>query len=534
MKFLPSFLTRKKIQPPAPQQTAVRRWVAANVNRLTSGWPTAYMSPDYEVYTDLKRLRALSRSLGQNNNYVRHYLNLMQIHVVGPTGMQFQPRIVNPKTQEMAQDINDELSKAWGHWCCAASLDGQFSFLDIEQQIIRSVPEGGEVLVRLIKGAGVNAYGFALQLIEGELLDHLYNRAPSNGQNAIVQGIEKDAFGRPVAYHCWTGYEDAGIYGGHRERVAYPAAEIIHLFRPDRPNQTRGVPWFAGVIPDLAFLDQYMNAELIASLASSEMYATIESDTQADGSQQYPPPQPPTVDSNASGNGTQEAEVSLKYGSVLDAGPGRKIVPWMANRPNTQFDPFVKTMLHKIAAGLHISYSTLASDMSEDNYSSARMSALLERDYYRNLQQWMVRNFHMEVYRHWLECTMLATDIRLPSSNPNDYMDVLFRPRSWKYNDPSKEIEAYDKAIKLGLVSKTQVVSEMGLDFADVSAERYEEEKIERQNEKDLQEQELLPVEVQTENAKVTTRESTTGPTPTNPDQPVAPTPEAVPSGSVN
>src|SRR5690606_9806993 len=69
---------------------------------------------------------------------------------------------------------------------------------------------------------------------------------------------------------------------------------------------------------------------------------------------------------------------------------GYSVEEWDPNHPNTAFAEFDKAVLRSIAAGLDVSYNSLAADLSDANYSSRREGKLDERSVWAGLQQWMI------------------------------------------------------------------------------------------------------------------------------------------------
>jgi capsid protein len=59
------------------------------------------------------------------------------------------------------------------------------------------------------------------------------------------------------------------------ELMRVPAAEVIHLFRPLRPGELRGVPWMADALAPLWELDQYADAELLRKKFAAMMMGFI-------------------------------------------------------------------------------------------------------------------------------------------------------------------------------------------------------------------------------------------------------------------
>lgn len=481
--------TVTSIIPPSAKVVARNNWLAATSNRLTSNWYTVLLGPNQSVRMNAWKLRSLSRQLANDDVYTSRYLELMKIHVVGPDGMHFQPRSMDTKTDEMDTRFNNTLVTEWNRWKNQASIDQFLTFKDLEQMAIRTVAMDGEIFFRFVIGTSVNDYGLALMPIDADLLDNNFNSMELTNGNIIVQGIEVDKLGRRVAYHFWNmnPYDNIRRSEGLK-RVRIPAEEIIHLYRPDRPTQYRGVPWTATSMYFLARLHEYMDAELVAAQAGASQIGTLE--TQAGDASQYINPSP-----------ASNEKLVLEQGSILKLAPGEKLNMWQSNHPNTSFDSFVKSVLHGIASGFNVSYSTLASDTSEENYASGRLGVLLEREYFRNVARWMIQSFHNRVYAKWVET---ATEMqRLPIKNPKDTdkaLDVVFRSRGWQWADPKKELEAYTTAIDANLISKTQVCAQQGLNYRQILDDRYEEEKLEREYEQALQKQGLPPVSNQSSN----------------------------------
>ena len=69
---------------------------------------------------------------------------------------------------------------------------------DIQRLVVRSVCRDGEVLVRMVRGSE-----FQIAIYDADFLDYALNREATKDSNAIVQGIELDRAGKPVAYYLW-------------------------------------------------------------------------------------------------------------------------------------------------------------------------------------------------------------------------------------------------------------------------------------------------------------------------------------------
>jgi hypothetical protein len=130
-----------------------------------------------------------------------------------------------------------------------------------------------------------------------------------------------------------------------------------------------------------------------------------------------------------------------------------------------------------MAAGLGVSYATLSRDYSQSNYSSGRLALLDDRDNWRVLQQWLIENFHRQVFDEWLGLAVLSGEVQLQGyeTNPDFYHSVRWIPRGWQWVDPAKEMAAYKDAVRCGFTTVTDVVAQQGGDIEDVMQQRQRE-----------------------------------------------------------
>ena len=220
-----------------------RGYAGINTGRLFADFASVTRSSDAELKPALRILRNRSRELARNNEYARRYISLLRNGAVGPHGISVQCKARNAdgSLDGPGNRIIENAWKAWGKRG-SCTVDGRLSFGDAQRLVIETLARDGEVLVRLMPGAR-NADRFAIQFLEADLLDEELTKKLDNG-NAVRMGVEVDGFGKAVAYHLLQAhpgdYEFANGY--HRMHIRVPASEILHIFQPDRPHQTRGAP----------------------------------------------------------------------------------------------------------------------------------------------------------------------------------------------------------------------------------------------------------------------------------------------------
>jgi len=457
----------------------MRIYQAARSSRLTSGWATSTTSADSELSASLTALRNRSRALVRDAAYAKRAKVVVQNNVIG-AGIGMQGQVMSSR-DTLREDVNTAIEEAWRDWSCSeyCHTGGTLHFCDLERALMGQVFDAGEVFVRKhYRPFGGGEIPFALEMIEAERIADEFSYPPSAAAGAIIKmGIEVDRYGRPLAY--WLRQRHPGelrVLPGEADKLErVPAEQILHLRLVDRWPQTRGEPWLHAVARKLHDMDGYSEAEIVAARGSANYLNTIET---AEGEHPLATPVDP---SNPGG----EQEVITEPGMTLRLAVGEKMNFNNPSRPNTALDPFMRYMLREVAAGTGVSYESLSRDYSQSNYSSSRLALLDDRDLWRMLQQWFLRNFRLPLHKEWLRSAVLAravAPVRVEeyAVDPKKFEAVLFKPRGWSWIDPTKEVEAYKEAIKAGFTTVTDVIAQTGggQDIEDVLQQRDRELKL--------------------------------------------------------
>lgn len=446
-----------------PRGGRQRAFDAARISRLTASWLATSTSIDHELRGDLDRLRARARDMANNNDYMRRFLRMVERNLAGHSGFILQARSQdNGRPDGLA---NSAIERAFWQWGRRGSCEvtGRLSFADVQRIVCRTVARDGEALVRKVRGreAG-NGFGFALQLLDVARLATHVNHDRDGSRNAVVMGVEITAAGRPVAYYLHE--RVPGSARGPGDLLRLPADEMMHIFLPEYAEQTRGVPWAASAMLRLHNLKGYEEAAIIAARVGAAKMGFF---TTPDGS-----PAPLASGKDEQGNFITDAEAGT-FG-VLP--PGYQFQGFDPEYPHQQYGDFVKSCLRGIAAGMDVSYNSLANDLEGVNYSSLRSGALEERDQWMTLQNWFIDAFLTPLYEEWLRLALLNRQIvmpngsALPSEKFEKFREHLWQGRRWSWVDPMKDIEASLLAIRAGLQSPQDVAAQMGMDLEDVLA----------------------------------------------------------------
>ncbi len=457
-------------------------FAGGSVSRLTASLATWSGAVNLDLDASLTILRARGRQLAANNEHGKRYLTLCASNIVGPVGpmLQVRARMASQMTDGVApldKAANDAVEIHWARWCKAADITGRMDFAHLCRTTVKSVARDGEALVRIVRQPRL-PYGIALQLLEADRLDETYNATlPSGG--VIRQGIELDTAGRPIAYYIKTTHPGERFGGSRYELERVPAENIRHVFLPERAEQVRGYTWFHAIILRQHQLHQFNEAAVIAARIGASKVAALQ---RAEGPDLVPTLADSASDPNNPASGI--TQISVEAGEILDLPPGYTLNSWNPEYPHANFESFVKAANRGIAAGVDVAAHNLTGDMTDVNYSSARIAELAERELWLTLQAWFIRALVEPVFQEWLAIALLRGDVTfeqsgksLPADKLSKFRDAArFQGRRWRWVDPQKEIEAAREAVKLGITSRHRLAAEQGEELSDVIDELLQEQ----------------------------------------------------------
>jgi lambda family phage portal protein len=434
---------------------------SAVVDRLTQRQASEPMTADQVVERNLRVLVARSRQAAQDNDYGRSYLRQVRRNIIGPrgVGLQVQARDPNGRLDKAA---NDAIEAAWGKWGRRqnCSVTGRQSFHAIELAVVSSAARDGEFFVRVVYGRNAGPWGFALQVIDPMRVPVHVSQDGRAGGGFIRNGIEYNAFGRALAYLVAVGDRepyDLTVSGGQYVRI--PADQMIHGFVEDMTGQKRGLPWMATALWRLNMVEGFEDAALVNARASAAKGGFFEWD-EGTG---------PELDAEDLED-EDPLYIEAEPGTYQELTPGLRFKANNPAYPSGEFQIFLKAMLRGAASGLGVAYNNFANDLEGVNFSSIRSGTLEERDYWQEMQEWVIEGFHAQVYDLWLSHALLAGKIitangsTLPPAKRDKFSLVHWQGRRWPWIDPVKDVQASLSARDGLLISTGQIIREQGRD----------------------------------------------------------------------
>ena len=448
----------KKEEPKAPvkgkKMSASRSFKGAIRNRYTD-WLTATLTKiNADTNQDQLGVITKCRDLAKNDPIGRSYLSICQKNIIGKSGFTLQCQLKDADGK-LNEKLNDDIEWMFYDWGKAMNsyltVDGHTGHNDFDALILRTLLIDGEVFIRIHRGAK-NPYGVTFELIDAASIDYTKIREAAPSVNAIILGVEVDKYFKPVAYHYKPG-NSTNYQVGLPERI--DAKDIIHIFKKEFPQQVRGIPPFNATLDDIKQIQDYRVAELLAAKTAACLGIFYERNSQP-------------VAGDFLNEGEEEDRgtfvQSLEPGMASIAPAGYNVKSVAPTHPNSGYGEFNKSILKQIASSLGVSYAKLVKDYEAVNYSSLREATLDENAYWEEMQAYLIENWKELEFRIFLESIAINTD-SFKASQINEllkYHTWICQKRGWF--DPSKEILATERSLKLGLKSPIMLMEEQGLD----------------------------------------------------------------------
>jgi len=450
------FFSRKKAKP------VKRYYQGAQVGRLLGGMFGSAASADSTIRPSLAKLRDRARDLERNNEYAARALDLIENGVVGERGFSLQ---VKGSNLDGRLDIagNQLIEDRWKDWCKSCTTDGAMSFRDLCAMVARVRKRDGEFFAQIVKNSAYSD-GMAIHPIEADRIDVDKNELSPNGRR-IRMGVELDDFDRPIAYwvlNYHPGDYDFMMNKPEKKYTRVPAEQMIHIFKKKRPGQTRGDSDFAPAIFAMKMLDGYRDAEITAARAAAAKFGVLIS---------------PGGDGIADSYDGDIPELNYEAGTIQSLPQGYDLKMIDPTHPTSAFSDFNKAVLRGIASGLGLSYESLSNDLEGTSYSSIRQGALLERDQFKNEQQFMIEHFVDKVFKIWLRWNMEVGSLALNGFPIGvDKFDKFGRNAQWRgrgfqWVDPLKEMNAAVVGLQNGILSMQDVANHYGRDVEETFAQ---------------------------------------------------------------
>ena len=401
---------------------------------------------------DAATLRTKARALVQNVPYIATSLDALVASVIG-TGI--VPRFTGAQ--------GDVLNALFGKWASQCDADGRLDFFGMEAAAYRAMEQDGEVLLRMRWRRPEDGFAvpLQLQLLEIDWLDTSRNSGvggsaadvPTN--NVIIEGIEYDPLGRVAAYWMWDQHPgDATLLRGFRNfskrvpAIGNGLPNVIHLFDPKRPGQARGITRLAPIIARTRDTQLYEDAELARKNLETRLSVLVSGDASLMANE--------FQEGSTSASGAADPVQARKTGDLGELASGTITEVPMGNNitvvePKAQpgHVEYIKHQLHLITATMGVTYEMATGDMTEVNFSSARVR---QTDVRRGFEQtqWLllIPRLCKPIADLFFGAAVLAGKVQRSAVYGLEYDTP-----KWDYVNPQQEAQADALQVATGLSS---------------------------------------------------------------------------------
>lgn len=412
----------------------------------------------YELWEE----RARSRQL-ENTNWLAAATMDRSIERVLGTLIQIKPTTAS-------DDFNAEVNK-WlkSYWYTAqCDIRNLFSLSQFFHLLFRAKMRDGDVGCVLTEDAQHNP---KLQLIEAQRI-----KTPTNGQkpiagNQIVDGVEMDANGAPVAY--WVSYRN---FGQPEKFIRVDARDFIYLFRTTRYSNVRGEPAFRG---GYWLFDQVIG--LIEAIviswrvgASSAMFMNRESPGTAAAPNAFGG-QLPNRSPGVLLNGQQAAVIPISPGAINVMGIGEKMTAFQPSQPTQSFPDAIDTFARFVGIRFGLTLEDILLNFAKVNYSSSKaaksaskLATAIEQDNFASMV--ISRSYQWALSK-------AVKNGKFKTAAPESFWDHTWIPPVWGSVEPLKDIQYAERAVALGVDARSYLAAENGYDFDDLCERNGEDQK---------------------------------------------------------
>lgn len=400
------------------------------------------------------KLTAWARHLDENHDLATGILDDLVAKIVGiGIAIEPMPMLGSQVSRRLSEQIRDALDE-WGQ---APEVTGELSMPELQRLGVRSWLRDGEVFAQHVEGnryiSRNDSIPYRLELIEADFCPFDLVDATTN----TVHGVQKDTWGRPVAYHFYKTHPgDITVPGGSLrdafQTKTVSADSVVHLKLASRIRQTRGTSVFHAVITRLDDIKDYEESERVKARVAAALTGYIKRSADF------------TNEAAITADGSSRA-FEMAPGMIFDnLLPGEDIGVIDSNHPNSALIDFRRAQLRAVAAGTGSTYSSVAKSY-DGTYSAQRQEMVESWAHYDRMRSQVVSDFLRPIYQRFVMALVTSGRLAVPAGvDMRGLLRAEYRGPATPWVDPKKEIEADLLAIEGNLLSRHQVIRKRGGD----------------------------------------------------------------------
>jgi capsid protein len=228
---------------------------------VVGGWGYIQDPNDTNDPMEREEITRKAQHYERNNWITNRLIDVFELFVTGAGGMP-----VTPASSD--EEWNSRRKELWDLWVKNPDLTSLQDFGTLQSLIDRRWFVDGEVFIYKTRSDRA-PFRPRIQLIEASRVKN----PPNTGNAKIIDGIEVDSRGRPIAYWVCDGDE----YGNEKFR-RIPAENIRHIAEPMRPGQLRAFSFLAPVLNDIQDLNELCKMAMLKAKDAAEISNVLENE----------------------------------------------------------------------------------------------------------------------------------------------------------------------------------------------------------------------------------------------------------------
>lgn len=443
------------------------KYDAAQTNHLNSRhWANAdNLSADQANNPGVRKtLRERSRYEISNNTYMGGMVETFANEVIG-TGARMEFEDVDPT-------VNFQIEAAWRMWF--EEIGGAEK---TKMMFQTSVGDGESFAVEVNGNNPMSRVSLDYMLLDCERCTNGFAGAGVIDGNDI-DGIKLNQLGKPVSYSFLLTHpgDNAAYFPTAGKSRTIGAENVIHFFKPNRPEQHRGVPEITSALPLGAKMRSFTLSTIEAARIASTFSGVLHTTGSAYGDALSP------GGSNGAGGFSPMEELALENGQFLALPEGWEMKQVKAEHPTTTYPAFKKSIVAEMSRSLLMPYNVAAGDSAGMNFASGRLDRLTWRKVLQIRQKDVERRIMFKMFMAWWNEAILIDGLLPPKVRRFGYMPKF----KWFFDgdvaiDPQKESKADETDLLSGATTFADVYARKGKNWKEQIKQRaVEKEEMER------------------------------------------------------
>jgi len=460
----------------------LRGYKAAATGKNATPWLHASdRSGESEVSGSVRTMRARARALTRDDSVGAGIVGTFRRGAVG-TGLRPQARTKDTDPAR-AEAKNTALETVWARHCDRLDRANGLSHALHQGMVLERALVDGDVLLRAVtSGPGLPVW---VEVIEADRIDTPTDARPADPRGRIVNGVERDGAGVPVAYwvcrvHPGDTSLHSSVLGGQSKPVSSALTTAMFDRVPvdgcfflrhavTRPGQSRGVLVFHACLQDLHDLDLLVLASLKRTQVAACLSLFITSGEAATDLLQL----------TAEDYGYQ-LDQTLTPGGIFRLFPGEKVEVVNPTVGAPELERFVFFLAQRAGASVGLSPQAVLRAWAGVNYSGARTIKIEDKQTMRGQRASLAEALTWE-WEQVQQDALLRGEPELVEAGVQieDTSAVEWIGDEEQWVDPQAETAAVEKMLALGLTTLQIECARLGRDWQDVVRQRLAAEKFE-------------------------------------------------------